>query len=71
MWGIAAASFVAIFAFDTPFPVIVLAAALTGHVGARRWPQVFVLGCGHGSARAGEGPALIDDHKPTPQHARF
>jgi hypothetical protein len=26
MWGIAAASFVAIFAFDTPFPAIVLAA---------------------------------------------
>lgn len=71
MWGIAAASFVAIFAFDTPFPAIVLAAGLAGHFGARRWPQVFALGGGHGSAKASHGPALIDDHTPTPAHARF
>jgi chromate transporter len=71
MWGIAAASFVAIFAFDTPFPAIVLAAALIGHFGARRWPQVFALGGGHGSAKAGYGPALIDDDTPTPLHARY
>jgi len=71
MWGIAAASFVAIFAFDTPFPAIVLGAALIGHFGAQRWPAVFALGGGHGSAKQGYGPALIDDHTPTPAHARF
>jgi chromate transporter len=71
MWGIAAASFVAIFAFDTPFPAIVLAAALIGHFGAQRWPAVFALGGGHGSAQRGYGPALIDDHTPTPAHAVF
>jgi chromate transporter len=71
MWGIAAASFVANFAFDTPFPAIVLAAALIGWFGARRWPQVFALGGGHGSAKAGYGPALIDDDTPPPAHARF
>jgi chromate transporter len=71
MWGIAAASFVAIFAFDTPFPAIVLAAGLIGHFGARRWPQVFALGGGHGSAKTSYGPALIDDDTPTPAHARF
>ena len=71
MWGIAAASFIAIFAFDTPFPAIVLAAGLIGHFGARRWPHVFALGGGHGSANASYGPALIDDHTPTPPHARF
>ncbi len=71
MWGIAAASFVAIFAFDAPFPAIVLAAGLIGHFGARRWPQVFALGGGHGSARTSCGPALIDNHTPTPVHARF
>ncbi|HRH85579.1 MAG TPA: chromate efflux transporter [Rubrivivax sp.] len=71
MWGIAAASFIAIFAFDTPFPAIVLAAGLIGHFGARRWPHVFALGGGHGSAKASYGPALIDDHTPTPAHARF
>jgi chromate transporter len=71
MWGVAAAAFVAIFAFDTPFPAIVLVAGLTGHFGVRRWPQVFALGGGHGSAKAGYGPALIDDHTPPPAHARF
>lgn len=71
MWGIAAASFIAIFAFDTPFPAIVVAAALIGHFGAKRFPQVFALGGGHGAAKAGYGPALIDDDTPTPPHARF
>ena len=71
MWGIAAAAFVAIFAFDLPFPVIVLAAALIGHFGARAAPGVFALGGGHGSAHNAYGPALIDDDTPTPPHARF
>jgi chromate transporter len=71
MWGIAAAAFVAIFAFDTPFPAIVLAAGLAGHFGARRWPQVFALGGAHGSGKQSYGPALIDDDTPTPDHARF
>ena len=71
MWGIAAASFIAIFAFDTPFPAIVAAAALIGHFGARVAPQVFALGGGHGSAQQSYGPALIDDDTPTPAHARF
>ncbi|MFP5467267.1 MAG: chromate efflux transporter [Gammaproteobacteria bacterium] len=71
MWGIAAASFAAIFAFGTPFPFIVAAAALIGWAGSRRWPQVFALGGGHGVASKGYGPALIDDDTPTPAHARF
>lgn len=75
MWGIAAVSFVAIFAFHTPFPVIVLAAGGLGYLGAKRWPAVFALGGGasgnpHG-ANHGYGPALIDDDTPTPAHARF
>ncbi|MBT9464627.1 chromate efflux transporter [Hydrogenophaga sp.] len=71
MWGIAAASFVAIFAFDTPFPAIVAAAGLIGWLGSKRWPQVFALGGGHGGAIKGYGPALIDDDTPTPEHAKF
>jgi chromate transporter len=71
MWGIAAASFIAIFAFDTPFPAIVAAAGLIGHFGARRWPAVFALGGAHADAKQGHGPALIDDDTPTPEHARF
>lgn len=71
MWGIAAAAFLAIFAFDTPFPAIVIGAGLTGHFGARWAPGVFAPGGGHGSAQAGYGPALIDDDTPAPPHARF
>ncbi|MGQ3051249.1 MAG: chromate efflux transporter [Roseateles sp.] len=71
LWGIAAAAFVAIFALDVPFPVIVLAAALVGHLGGRWAPQVFALGGGHGTAARSHGPAVIDDHTPTPPHARF
>ncbi|MBC7993867.1 MAG: chromate efflux transporter [Rhizobacter sp.] len=71
LWGIAALAFVAIFAFDVPFPAIVLAAALIGHLGGRHAPQVFVVGGGHGSANKGYGPALIDDDTPTPGHALF
>jgi chromate transporter len=71
MWTIAALAFIAIFAFDTPFPAIVAAAALIGHFGARRWPAVFALGGGHGGAKASYGAALIDDTTPTPVHARF
>jgi chromate transporter len=71
MWGIAAAAFVAIFAFDTPFPAIVIAAGLIGHFGARRAPGVFAPGGGHGGGQAGYGPAVIDDDTPTPPHARF
>ena len=71
MWCLAAASFVAIFAFAVPFPAIVLAAGTIGYVGARRWPAVFALGGGHSSHHQGYGPALIDDTTPTPEHARF
>jgi len=71
MGGIAAAAFVAIFVFDTPFPAIVLAAALVGYLGARRAPWLFSPGGGPAGAAAGQGAALIDDHTPTPAHARF
>ncbi len=71
MWGIAAAAFVAIFAFGTPFPLIVAAAALVGYVGSRHWPQVFTLDGGHAAGLAGYGPAIIDDDTPTPPHALF
>lgn len=70
LWGLAAAAFVAIMAFSVPFPAIVLAAALIGHLAGRRWPQLFTAGA-HGSAQRGYGPALIDDDTPTPAHALF
>jgi len=69
--AIAAAAFVAIFAFDVPFPAIVLGAAVVGAIGGRIAPHRFKAGGGHGASDKSWGPALIDDHTPTPGHARF
>ncbi len=71
LWAIAAAAFVAIFAFDVPFPAIVLAAALVGVIGGRLAPGRFAAGGAHGSTAASAGPAIVDDDTPTPAHARF
>ena len=71
LWAIAAAAFVAIFAMNLPFPVIVLVAALIGYIGGRVAPDKFHIGGGHGKAGKSFGSALIDDDTPTPAHARF
>jgi chromate transporter len=71
LWAMAGASFVAIFALNVPFPLIVLVAAIIGYVGGRFAPGKFVIGGGHGGAKNSYGPALIDDDTPTPEHARF
>ena len=71
LWGIAAASFVAIFGLQVPFPAIVTAAACIGFVGGRIAPNAFELGGGHGRGSASTAPAWIDDHSPTPAHAQF
>ncbi|MCM5678773.1 chromate efflux transporter [Schlegelella sp. S2-27] len=70
LWAIAAAAFVAIFAFNVPFPFIVLAAGLIGAAGGRWAPGHFAMGGGHGAAKDGYGPAAIDGDTPTPPHAR-
>ncbi|MBC7681576.1 MAG: chromate efflux transporter [Ferruginibacter sp.] len=71
LWAIAATSFIAIYVFSVPFPAIVLGAGLTGWLGSRYAPGQFSGGGGHGAAKVGYGPALIDDDTPTPPHARF
>lgn len=57
MQAIAAASFVAIFAFAAPFPLIVAAAALIGWAGAKAGLAAFQGGGGHGSV----GKTHVDD----------
>jgi len=71
LWAIAAGAFVAIFALDLPFPLIVLLAGLIGYFGGKLAPDKFKAGGGHGAAKKGYGPALIDDQTPTPAHALF
>ncbi|MCZ8375829.1 MAG: chromate efflux transporter [Beijerinckiaceae bacterium] len=57
MIGIAALSFIAIFAFDAPFPLIVFAAGLIGWLGSRIRPDLFAGGGGHGGKKS---DALLD-----------
>ncbi|GAC1526979.1 MAG: chromate efflux transporter [Collimonas sp.] len=71
LWAIAAASFVAIFVLNLPFPVIVAAAALIGYIGGRIAPDRFKTGGAYDKADQSFGPALIDDDTPPPEHAQF
>jgi len=66
-WTVAALAFIAIFALQAPFPLIVAAAALTGWLA----PQRFTGSGGHSKAGGVHLPALIDDDTPPPPHARF
>ena len=71
LWALAAAAFVAIFALNIPFPYIVLSAGIIGYFGGRIAPEKFRAGGGHGASDKSYGPALIDDHTPVPDWARF
>jgi chromate transporter len=71
LWGIAAASFTAIFFFKLPFPLIVLVAGCVGALGHRWAPQWFHASAGHAAKSVNSaGTAVIDDDTPTPAHAR-
>ena len=75
---IAAASFISIYFLHIPFPIIVLAAALVGLLGARYMPDVFgaTATTTKEADRKTEGgieltevmPLVIDDHVPPPAH---
>ncbi len=71
LWALAAASFVAIFVFDVPFPWIVVGAGLLGALGGKLAPDKFRVGGGHAGADKDYGPALIDDDTPPLPHTRF
>ncbi len=64
-------SFIAIFAFKIPFPYIVLAAGMLGYLGAYFSPDTFKSAAHHSENAQNYGPALIDNHTPIPDHAKF
>jgi chromate transporter len=68
LWALALLSFGAIAIAQAPFPLIILGALAIGFAGGRLAPRHFA-GAGHASAKAGSGPALIDDASPPPAHA--
>ena len=69
--AMAVLAFIAIFAFNVPFPYIVLAAGIIAYIGSRFAPVQFKAGGHHGSSKDSYGPAIIDDDSPAPEHARF
>ena len=71
-WVIAVMSFIAVWAFSVPFPLVVVSAMLAGAILARFAPGKLVRSKGHASAvKLDDRVALIDDDTPTPPHARF
>ena len=69
--AMAVLAFIAIFAFDIPFPYIVLMAGIIGYAGSHLAPEKFKAGGHHGDGNSSYGPALIDDDTPIPPHAKF
>ncbi|MCG6969424.1 MAG: chromate efflux transporter [Gammaproteobacteria bacterium] len=69
--AMALAAFVAIFAFNVPFPFIVLSAAVLGLIGARVTPDTFKTGGHHSQSTQQHGPALIDDDTPLYKTSEF
>ncbi|AWB48813.1 chromate transporter [Gemmobacter aquarius] len=73
MRAIAAASFVAIFALQAPFPLIVALAAVIGWTGARAGLAAFRAGGGHGAmgqSHVADAETLLGDGGDLSQNAR-
>jgi len=70
-WAIAAASFVAIFAFDVPFPAIIAAAALVGLGAAWTGVKAFSGNLGHSSSAShvADSDTALGDELPDPAKA--
>jgi chromate transporter len=64
-------AFLAIFAFDVPFPYIVLMAGIIGYTGSHFLPEKFSVGAHHSGSGKSFGPALVDDDTPIPEYAKF
>ena len=69
---IALASFIAIFFFKLPFPLIVLSAAVIGWIGSHRYAKYFES---HAHTNFKENtkhqPSIIDDNSTIPIHAKY
>jgi chromate transporter len=59
MFTLAAASFIAIFFFDVPFPLLVVSAGLIGFIGGKVSPQRFCVIKGHGTQSASADQANV------------
>lgn len=70
MWSIAVGSFVGIFFFKVPFPIIILSAGIIGFVGGKLAPGSFAGDSGHDPPQGERELSVLDDDGATPEHAR-
>ncbi len=71
MVALAAASFIALFFYDVPFPVVIFGAGIIGYLGGRAGLQPFLVGGGHGKVgelQVADRDSLLGEE--TPEHAR-
>ena len=70
MWTLAALSFVAIYFFKVPFPLIIVAAALIGFVGGQVRRDKFLVIRGHGPKSGAGETTVIGDDVAAAEHTR-
>ncbi len=71
MRALAGAAFLALFFYNVPFPIIILAAGVIGYAGGRAGVPAFAAGGGHGKVGAtqvADADSLLGEE--TPEHAR-
>ncbi len=72
LMAISVAAFIAIFAFNVYFPIIIFIAALLGAIGGKFAPEKFSIGGAHSAAdNLSSVDTIIGDDTPTPPHALF
>jgi len=73
--ALAIAGFLALAAFDVPYPLVVIGAGVVGLLAARLQPSLLLAARPHGltAEQTERDPtgALHDDHTTSPEHARF
>ena len=72
MVTLAGLSFVGIFFFDVPFPLIVISAAIIGYVGGRIRPELFEVNQGHATNSDPCDSPVLDEmlDRQAPEHVR-
>ncbi len=71
LWTVAVLSFLALFVFDLPFPLIIAVAALFGWLGGKRSPKNFSTGRANTAYKESASTAIIGDHSPQSPHTLF
>ncbi len=71
LWSVAIGAFIAMVVLGLPFPMIILAAAALGSVGARIRPAAWSQAAAHKATGQDTHTALIHEHSPRAEHTRF